>query len=261
MEGDVMVRAIGTKSLSGIKAIVKSFDPRSTFSGRNLKDCLSGPIHLAAILHTADILEFLLSYIWEHGEKVEKQTLSRGWTTSTGSSIMKHVLSAEVDLDRINVHGAEFFSVVERTLSVLNDWGFIEPFLKHCGRQESTLVYALEASNAKMTLHLAEKTICREHINMPDPETGILPLHGAIRTERRALFTRLIELGAECDLTGKYAPRMVIGVSKSSSLHVCASHGSDIFFAEQILAAGVPADVEDQNGLPPPVPCLGAEIV
>jgi len=55
----------------------------------------------------ADVLEFLLSYIWEHGEKVEKQTLGRGWTMSTGSSIIKYVLSAEADLDRITVHGAE----------------------------------------------------------------------------------------------------------------------------------------------------------
>ncbi|KAF4632467.1 hypothetical protein G7Y89_g5656 [Cudoniella acicularis] len=247
IHGDGMMRAIGTKRLDVVKALTTLCMKDPNYATKDLQKFYGGAILTAAVLHCWEILKLLLSLISERYLETQKRRLGSDWRVNGGSSLLREVLSASYTLDRITIHGGDFRHAAEKTLEMLDEFGFIEPLLYFGKSPKSTIVSALDTGDEILALKILETTAGQESVNVPDPETGFTPLHNSIRTGSKAVFSRLIELGADVNLTGNYLPGNCLGMTNASYLHACASHGADVFFAEEILKAGVPVDIPDHN--------------
>ena len=248
IEGDAMLKAIGTNRLDVVKAIIALSEGRIHESFEERKRFFTYSIEAAAQLHTAAILEHLLTSLVGHEEPSEKKSIGRAWHVGKGDSLVRYTISAEYTTRRIAVHGSRFLTAAEGTLRVLDNFGFIEPILIFHSRTQSTLLCALETGNEEMATNLLSFDAIVAAIDTPDPVTGFTPLHSCIRHGARSTFSRLIDLGAQYKQGISYPP----GTADTTSyLHVCASHRADVWFAEELMNAGVPPDVPDSRGSPP----------
>jgi hypothetical protein len=244
IKGDAMLRAIGTHRIDVVKALVSMSDIPHTLKGR--KAFLAPSIEVAAQLHSSAILKYLLSTVVADGP-LEGRSVGKGWTVDDENSLMRHVLSGESSMERITLHGKRFHNAAKETLEVLHEFGFIEIFLSLRGQVKSTLVAALETANDDMATMLLDFGTIVNSINIPDPDTGLTPLHVCIRQGARSTFSRMIDVGAEFKQGIAYPPG---SSNQVSYLHVCASHGADNWFPEALLDAGLSVDSMDGNGCP-----------
>lgn len=251
IHGDGIIRAIGTNRLDVVEAIITLCRKDPHYMLKDLRKSFSGAVVVAAILHSWEILASLLSTISEMCPEIQKPQFGSNWRMDDNSSLMRHVLSASYTLDRITIHGSNFRHAGKQTLGILDEFDFIEPQLYFHDEHKSTIVSALETGDEFLALQILQTKACQDSVNTPDLHTGLTPLHASIRTGSKLVFSRLIELGARVNLLGNYPPGSCLATTKMSYLHVCASHGADVFFAEEILKAGVPVDIPDHNNNPP----------
>lgn len=100
--------------------------------------------------------------------------------------------------------------------------------------------------------YLLTEIACGEGVNTPDPGSGFTPIHEAIRYGKKAAFRSLLQHGANIDLRGRYEAGDALRSVEANYLSVCAScRTNDMFFANEIIRAGVPANLLDSRGVTP----------
>ncbi|KAH7313978.1 hypothetical protein B0I35DRAFT_480614 [Stachybotrys elegans] len=248
IEGDAVLKAIGTNRLDVVKAIMALSKASIPESFEERKRYFANSIEAAARLHTANILEYLLTSLMGDDKFVEKKSIGRAWQVQGGDSLVRYTVSAEDITDRIAVHGSLFNVAAEESLRVLDSFGFIEHDVVFHSRIQSTLLCALETGSEEMATQLLSFDAIVNAINIPDPDTGFIPLHSCIRHGERSTFDRLMELGVQYKQEISYPPG---SADTTSCLHICASHRADVWFAERLMDAGVSLDAPDRHGSPP----------
>lgn len=251
--GNPLERAVGRNCFEAVRILLELYElPESVgWSGK-----LERSIVLAASLHLATVLLWLLIKIFEvdveEGRCLKKKELGLHWRSRGGSSLIRWAIPATFECERLCLHGNQRDQAMKETFEVLQDFGFIDSTLYIGASTRATLQYAIPLARDAVVEYLLTETACGEGVNTPDPGLGFTPIHEAIRYGKKAAFRSLLQHGANIDLRGRYEAGDALRSVEANYLSVCAScRTNDTFFANEIIRAGVPANLPDSRGVTP----------
>jgi hypothetical protein len=206
---------------------------------------------LSATLHLASILDICLTQIERLATATEYATVVSSLKHRLPSVLIQRAASNEDEVFRLGYHGRRSADATRKTFAALARHNMLLPSLSLSGVPARTLQLYMEIGAERICLEILTRVSFASQSNSIDPRSGYSPVHKAIRTGKPRVFHRLIELGANIDLRGKYHEGDALRSQQSNYLHVCATYNADLSFAHTILNAGVPATLEDGLGTTP----------